>query len=569
MSLFGALSLGSSSLAAEQAALQVTGNNISNSGSAGYTREAADIQPNGSQQLGTGTSTGAGVTLASVTRQVNEALNENLRNSTSDQNSAQSLNTSLTSLQNAFGALDDNNLSTQLNAFFNAFSSLANNPTDATQRSQVIQDGTTIASSLQTLRSQVTALQQNTNQQVGTLAKQANSLVQGIADLNKQISSQGTNAANNLHDQRDQDLADLSKLINIHAVDQGNGSVNVLVGSTPLIQGSVARGITTAQTTDASGNVSTTLAFADNGDALNATSGQIGGLVNASQNYISPALSTVDSIAGGLISAVNSIYSQGQGVAGFSNVTSTSAVASPAVALNAGKPITGLTFSPTNGTFDLNLTNSAGQVTTKQISVNLSGTGTQTTLNSLASSITTAGGGVVSATVNSDGTLSISSNNSGTTFNFGNDNSGVLASLGINTFFSGTDASNIAVNSTLQKNSDLLATGRENIAGSNANAQALALAGAAAVPLLGGKSVSDTYADYIGNLAVKAQTASNNVTAQTTITSTLSAQQQSISGVSLDEETVNMMKFQQAFQGSARFINVVNQLMQTVLGLVQ
>ena len=173
--------------------------------------------------------------------------------------------------------------------------------------------------------------------------------------------------------------------------------------------------------------------------------------------------------------------------------------------------------------------------------------------------------------MSADGTLAITSNTPGTTFTFGNDSSGVLASLGVNTFFSGSDATDIAVNSTLAKNPDYLATARLTSTGVNAalNAQKLASAGTATLSALGGKSVTDTYTDYVGTLAVQAQNASNNVTAQSTINSTLAAQQQSISGVSLDEETVSMMQYQRAFQGSARFLTTVDQMIQTILSLVQ
>ncbi len=108
-----------------------------------------------------------------------------------------------------------------------------------------------------------------------------------------------------------------------------------------------------------------------------------------------------------------------------------------------------------------------GQVTTKQISVNLSGQGTPTTLASLAASITAAGGGVVTGTVTADNKLDIASSNSDVTFGFGEDNSGVLSSLGVNTFFTGNDATNIAVNNVLTTDPSMLAAGKGNVAGSN------------------------------------------------------------------------------------------------------
>jgi flagellar hook-associated protein 1 FlgK len=211
---------------------------------------------------------------------------------------------------------------------------------------------------------------------------------------------------------------------------------------------------------------------------------------------------------------------------------------------------------------------STGQTTTKQININLSGQGAQTSLTSLAASITAAGAGTVSATINPAGNLVIASNNSNVTFGFGEDTSGALAALGLNTFFTGNSALNIAVNSTLTTDSSFLATGRGNVAGSNTNAQALALGGAAAVSQLGGQGINDFYTNYIGDLAAQSKTASDNAAAQGAVHDTLFAQQQAISGVSMDEEAVNLTQYQRAFQGSARFISVVDEMMQTVLGLI-
>jgi flagellar hook-associated protein 1 FlgK len=170
--------------------------------------------------------------------------------------------------------------------------------------------------------------------------------------------------------------------------------------------------------------------------------------------------------------------------------------------------------------------------------------------------------------VNASGKLVIASSNQNVTFSFGEDTSGALAALGINTFFTGSDATNIAVNGVLTNDPSMLATGRGNVTGSNGNAQALALAGSAAVGALKGKSLTGYYGDYIGTLSAQAKNASDNVTAQNAIHDTLYAQQQAISGVSMDEEAINLTKYQRAFEGSARFITVVDEMMQTLLGLI-
>ncbi len=570
MSLFGALSLGGSSLAAQQAGLQVTGNNIANAGTPGYTREVANLIPGASQQVAPGQYQGTGVDVSSIQRQADEALNESLRSATTNQSGSQTLNILLGQVQTTFGALNDNDISARMTNFFNSFSGLANDPTNSAQQAVVVQNGSSLADYLQSLRGQLSTIATTAQAQIGTLVSQANTLAQSIAGLNQQISESGASGSNNgLMDKRDQDLTQLSQIMNIRTFAQSNGVVDVLVGSMPLVQGNTSSGVSSVTTADPTGTFDTTQVTFGNGNGINVTGGQLGSLINAQTSYLNPAVQAVDSIASGLISAVNAIHTQGQPSSGFSNVTSATQVTDPTAALNAGQAANGITFAPTNGTFNLYLTNAAtGQTTTQQIGVNLSGQGTQTSLNSLAASITAAGGGTVTATVNTNGTLSIASSDSNVTFGFGEDSSGVLAGLGINTFFTGTDATNIGVNSVLTNDPSMLATGRGNIPGSNTNAQALSIAGSAGVSPLGGMSLTDFYSDYITGLATQAQNVSDDATAQTTIQQSLQAQQQSISGVSMDEEAVNLTKYQRAYEGSAQFINVVNQLMQTLLTMV-
>jgi flagellar hook-associated protein 1 FlgK len=570
VSLLGALSLGGSSLAAQQTGLQVTGNNIANAGTDGYTRETVRLTPGGPQRLAAGQFLGTGVTVSAIERQANDAINESLRDATSSQTGAQTLNSLLSRLETTFDALGDNDLSTRLNTFFNGFSTLANNPGDTAQRSVVVQNGVSLAGYLQNLRGQLTAIRADAQTQVTAQVTQADTLAKTIATLNGQIATVegGGGGANTLRDQRDQALMQLSQIMDVRTLDQGNGVVNVLVGSMPLVQGTTTRGVSSVQITDpTTGTSNTKVVFADNNDGMDVTGGKLGALITARDAYLTPAVTAVDDVAAGLISAVNAIHSQGQGLAGFSAVTAAAGVTDPAAALNT--KAAGLAFPPANGTFNLYLKDATtGQVTTRQITVNLSGQGTQTTLASLAAGISAAGGGTVTATVNAANRLVIASGNPNVTFGFGEDTSGALASVGVNTFFTGTDAASIGVNAVLTKDPAMLAAGRGNTAGSNANALALSLAGGAAVSRLGGKSLTDYYAHYIGTLSAHAKNAADDVTARAAIHDTLFAQQQAISGVSLDEEAINLTKYQRAFQGTARFMNVVDDLMQTVLSLV-
>ena len=189
MSLLGALSLGGSSLAAQQAGLEVTGNNIANAGTDGYSRQSVHLQPGDPQQLAPGKFLGTGVNIASIERQANAAINESLRDATSGQNGAQTLDTLLSRVEGTFGALNDNDLSARMTTFFNGFSTLANNPGDAAQRSVVVQNGASLADYMQSLRGQLSAIRTDAQAQVTTLVTNANALAQSIAALNGKIAT--------------------------------------------------------------------------------------------------------------------------------------------------------------------------------------------------------------------------------------------------------------------------------------------------------------------------------------------------------------------------------------------
>ncbi len=564
-----ALQVGSSGLAAQQAGLQVTGNNIANASTPGYARETAQLTTAPDVNAGNNVAVGGGVVVNGVNRQVSAALQAGLQNANSDNQAAQTLQTVLSQVQSTFGTLNQNDLSAQTNSFFNSFSNLANNPQNSGQRALVIQGGATLAGYIQTLRGNLVGLHNSVQSQYQTLAQQVSGLTQSIAALNGKIGqTQGAGASSNsLQDQRDAALAQLSNIMNIRTVDAGNGQVNVLVGSTPLVQGTQAQAVSVAQTANSLNLPVYQLEITNNQQIITPSSGKLAALAGAGTNTVDGAISTLDTFANALIGVVNTVSSQGQGLTGMTTATATNAVTNANAALNAGTAATGLAFTPVNGAFTLTITNSAtGQSVNKQIVVNLSGAGTPTTLNSLAAQLTAAG---LNASVNSSGQLTLATAGPGSTFSFSGDTSGTLAALGINTFFTGSNAANIGVNPALSANSNLLATAQNNTPGSNANAVALANGFTAANTLLNGQNLQQFYTTYVGTLATQGQTAQQNATAQAAIYSSVQAQQQSYSGVNMNEEALNLISYQQGFSSAAKYISIVDQMMQTMLAMVQ
>ena len=563
MSLFSALSTASSALSVDQTEINVTGNNIANVGNANYSREVADVTPALEQELQPGTFIGTGVDLTGVSRQVDEALNGRLNSATSDSSAASTTENWIGQVQSTLNALSGNDLSAQMSTFFTGWSNLANNPTDSGQRQVVLQNGANLASYIQGLSGQLGTLQNTVAQELPQEATAANTLATDIAGLNSQIvQAQGGTAgtANALQDQRDADISQLSQLVNVTTSTQPNGSINVYIGSQPLVENSNSRGLSVANVTNSSnGTQVPTLVFTDTGGTVPATSGVLGALAGA-QSQITDVNTQINTITSNLISAVNQIHASGQGTTGFSSVTSTNPVLDATQPLNS--VAAGLTSNVTNGSFVVHVAGANNTSTSTLVQVNLNGTGTPTSLNSLAASLNAING--VSATV-ANGELTIKSTSPTSTISFSQDSSGALAALGINTFFTGTNAGNIAVNSTLTNDPSLLAAAQNGEPGDNSNALAMSQLESQSLTGLNGESLQSSYQNLVDDVGNTAAAAKNNATATQTVQDTLSAQQQSLSGVSLNEETVNLLQQQQAFQASARVVSVVQAMYTSLL----
>jgi flagellar hook-associated protein 1 FlgK len=566
MSLIDALNIGKSALAVTQATIQTTGNNIANAGNADYTRQTSTVTPNRDQQVQAGIFLGTGVNLTAVQRQIDEALEGRLRSSVSDDQAANETQQWLGRVESLFNELSDQDLSTQLSTFFNSWSDLANKPQDIGLRQVVIQNGATVAQSLQDLRGQLSSLQSDVDQRLEAQAGTADGLAQQIADLNGQITQAeggGGGTANGLRDQRDAVLKQLSQLMDVKTVVHDNGQMDVYVGSEPLVIGSDNRGVSFREETDIDGTLKTAVIFKQSDGEMKLSSGQLGALGQV-RKTVDGVVDQLDTLAHNLIYQLNNIHASGQGLEGFSSLSASNTVSDVNVALN--NKDSGLKFPPQTGSFVVHVRNkTSGLVTSTLVQVDLDGkNGNDTTLQSLQSSLD----GIANISANiSGGRLSVSADSSDVEVSFSQDSSGVLASLGINNFFTGSDAHDIAVSNVIQSTPALLAAAKNGERGDNQTAQSIAGLESMSLDSLGGASMKESYESMINGIATSSAAAKTNAQAATTVRQTLEAQRESLSGVSLDEEAVNLIKQQRAFQGAAKLISTVNELMDELLHL--
>ncbi len=563
----GALQIGRSALLSYQSALQVVGQNITNAGVDGYTRQTAVLSPIGGVQLPEGFTPGAGVALSALRRNIDETLENRLRIAMGNEAGTLVQQQMLGRIEGVMNELSDADLSTLLQAFFNAFSNVQNQPHEAGVRGMAIAYGNEVAAEIRRQRGEILALADEINQDIATTVGRADDICREIGDLNVRIAaveSTGRGGAAALRDQRDRLLRELAELIQVEVREQPNGGIYVYAGNEPLIQDGLVRGLTTTQETQG-GYTRTVVRFKDNNSGVELRGGRIAGQVRARDELIFGQIERLNGLARALIQEVNKVHASGQGLTGFTSLTGTFDVLDPAAALNSAAA--GLDLTPRNGSFLLTVRDSdTGLSRTSTITVDLDGIGADETLASLAAQIN-AKAANVNARVTADNRLQLTAT-SGFEFTFAQDSSNVLAALGLNTFFDGRDAQSLTVNAVLTADVNRLAAATNGAPGDGSNAAALAALATTALAGLGGRSINDYYNAIVSDVAVRGAAARASTEAAGAIKLSLQSQRESISGVSLDEETINLLRMERAFQGAARYVSTVDRLLDEVLTLV-
>lgn len=568
----GSLQIGRSGLSASQAALAVTGNNIANAATASYSRQTVHMAPTQYSEVQPGRYTGTGVTIYDIRRRVDEALNARIRTAISDSESNLVLQQAMSRVEATLNELTDNDISSRLNAFFTAWSDLQDEPTNVAKRQIVIERGGSLASRLRSVRSEFSGIQDDLDAQVRVQVEQVNTLLTQIADLNGRIVSTEAgkiNSASALRDQRDELLQNLSKLINIRTQVTASGALNVYVGSSPAIQDAEARAVGYVEREDANGKWLAQIVFTDKNQILELQSGRLHGMINARDAQVGTAIGDLDDWTSNLILEVNKLHSSGQSAQGFQSMTSFFSVDDETASLadTTDTTGTGLPWAVTNGNFSIHVYKDGKEVDVAVIKIDIGMGGTDTTLQALETSINNAGISVT-ATIDSSNRLRIDAG-SGFTFKLSGpanaDGSSVLAVLGMNTFFQGENADDIYVKTGLAANNVAIsANGSE---GNGDVAGRIAQLTDTGISNFNGASLTDQYASYVSKIGGNTRQAQDNYTAADVIVQTLQSERQAISGVSIDEEAIHMIMYQRAFQGAARYISLIDKLLDEVIAL--
>lgn len=649
------LSIGTSGLQAFQRSLNTIGHNIANVNTDGYSRQSVDLVTRTPQVTGYGVA-GTGVQTDSITRSFNAFVELGVRSSTSSVAEFEAFHTLASQLDNVL-ADPDVGVSSSMQRFFNAMQDVADTPAGSTARQVLLSEAQHMAEQFNELAGWIDGVRGQVASDIRSSVGEINRLSDAIANINESIviaqGQSGGQPANDLLDQRDTLIRDLSEMVSVTTLKQDDGSLNVMAGSGQMLV--VGNKASTLETyVEAGDPYQLGIAIRGNGGVLvpvteQISGGRLGGVLNFRERMLDPASNSLGLTAISISDFVNQQQNQGMDLDGalgndFFNVAQPTALTLAGTAdivsvsfddvsqltnndytmrFNAGAwqltqndtnqvvPMTGsgtavdpfiadglrfeITAAPTAGDTYLIRPTRKGATDMQMQLANNRQIAAAAPLRSLAASTNT-GSGEISAGVVSDinnavfqstpGQLSppvlvrFTASNSYDIYDNSNTAAPVLLEAGIS-YNPATGGDVFPTPGGLDHGyriqlSGSPAAGDEfsseyNTGGIGDNRNALLLSALANNKLManGTASINDSYSSLVADVGTGTKQAELNMLAQNRVLDQAISTREAVSGVNLDEEAANLIRFQQAYQAAAQMISVANSLFDTLLNTVR
>ncbi|EPG4896898.1 flagellar hook-associated protein FlgK [Citrobacter koseri] len=534
-----------SGLSAAQAALNTASNNISSYNVAGYTRQTT-IMAQANSTLGAGGWVGNGVYVSGVQREYDSFITNQLR-------AAQNQSSGLTTRYEQMSKIDNllssttSSISTSLQGFFTSLQTLVSNAEDPAARQALIGKADGLVNQFKTTDQYLRDQDKQVNIAIGSSVEQINNYAKQIASLNDQISrltGVGAGASpNDLLDQRDQLVSELNQIVGVEVSVQDGGTYNLtMANGYTLVQGSSARQL--AAVPSSADPSRTTVAYVD-ATAGNVeipekllNSGSLGGLLTFRSQDLDQTRNTLNQLALAFAEAFNAQHKQGYDANGDQGEDFFS-IGKPSVLSNAKN--TG------SRTLSAEVTDSSAVQATNYKLV-FDGNNWQVTRLSDNTSF---------EAVETNGKLT-----------FDGLEVTVGAGANANDSFTLKPVSDAIVNmNVLVTDESKIAMASDPDAGGSDNRNGQALLDLQTQKTVGNKSFNDAYATMVSDVGNKTATLKTSSTAQGNVVTQLYNQQQSISGVNLDEEYGNLQRYQQYYLANAQVLQTANTLFDALLGI--
>lgn len=536
------LSIGQSALTAAQVGISVTGHNIANAATPGYNRQVVVQGSALAQDFGAGF-LGQGTQIETVRRVYNEFLGVQVQSAQASKSGLETYYAQMRQIDNLL-ADPDAGLSPVMQDFFASLHEVSADPSSIPARQAVLSTAEALAGRFQGMGARLREIEQGVNSQITTSVTLINSYGEQIAQLNDAIGRAQRSTGqppNDLLDQRDQLVLDLNKEIKATVVKQDDGAYNIFIGNgQPLVMGNKASQLvaTSAPTNPEKieiGYKTQSGGIVPVGDA-GFSGGRLGGLLEFRSKSLEPAQNALGRIGITLASEFNTQHAAGvdrNGTAGaaFFNV------APPVVnahAANTGSGVVGATLAD------------AGQLTTSDYMLRYDGT--QYSLTRLSDNTT------FSPVANGDVVDGVQLSMAG-------------APAAGDSFLIRPTVNGATGFSTLITDPAKLAAAGSTAAGDNSNV--LALAGLQTRNLVAGDTTSfqGAYGQLVSQVGNKTRELEVTSVAAGGLLTEATQTLQSESGVNLDEEATNLLRYQQAYQAAAKVMDIASKLFDTLLSL--
>ncbi len=694
------LNIGGSALIANQTALHVTGNNVANVNTEGYSRQTVEFNemPGVNSIYGR---LGNGVQVTDIIRSFDRFVEDAFLDQSTLSSRWDTQSTVMQTVQSIFNESNTIGINDAMSEFFNSWQDLSLWPDDMATREELISNSSMMLEMIQSARESLDEIQYEMDRYIQQDVDKANEIVEEIQALNEQITRESVvHNANDLLDKRDQLVRDLAEIIDIRVDDKGSNNFSIYTTSglplldinnihklelhtgrveNNLVEGSTYDGtllysgedtheylfevVTPPEAgTEGTMRVSldggktwmrnedgseylvsipdavgqtvqvkdleisfnadpTTLTAGDQFEVLpftglywneptrpplnitpqvllngsengeRVTGGTLAAYFSVRDHHIGRYEDKLDAMANSLIWEVNRIHSQGAPAGGLTHVLGTYQVDEPGLAL--GVSGSGLDYSSrlTTGNVSFQIYDDTGepiQPLPEGLDFDLATDGVQMfdpqkhSINDVANAINGTYGAYMQADV-LDGRLQLTALNNpthgSTAFAINTDSTGLMAALGINTFFTGTDALTLELNSAVVNDPMGINSGKVNNNGDidpGDNSIALSMADLATKTIsfnTGWENTSMTLGEYynttVSVIGAETRTSISNADYIGTLADDLEAKSSAVSGVNLDEEMTSLIKFQHSYTAAAKLITTADEMLQTILSMKQ
>lgn len=545
MSLSGLFDIGKSAIFASQTALNVVSNNIANVNTPGYSRHEAILEVANPVQI-KGNYIGRGVGNVDIRRHYDKFLHLQMIGQNESYGRSFALERGLSHIEQIFNEARNLGLGNSLKEYFNSWQKVANNASSLPERTELLQRGNSLVQTAKQMEGDIMDTLKEINDDISNVVNDVNSLTTGIATLNEKITQLeaglSTDNASYFRDQRDSKLNELAQLMDYTWYEDNNGRVEILVGGESLVNSQGATTLSTQVDIDGHTNI-----YARGKDISSVfQKGQLGGFLDVRSDIDTNSLHDLRKLIASITKETNILHSSGYGLDGSTNNDFFNALQVYSSDNSAAGYVSSAVVSDT------------ASLTLDEYDINFVDATNYEVYNRQTGALVTSGAYTAGNTISFEGIDVVIDGAPAANDSFlVSPLTDVIENFGV--AISSSETNKIAASDT-----DVSITG-EN--GNNVNALAMVSLYQSGISDLSDDSFEGYYHGIVSDVGIMSKTALDSLTYDDNLRFELEKKRDAVSGVSLDEEAANLIRYQRMYEAGAKIIKVTDELMEMIINL--